>query len=146
MIRSISKLHQKNKDEHRQKFLAEKELREINKELGIKPVFQKRPKVEKKETKSEVDEIEENSEEPVIGEWSTVETSKEVTRVMPIEKVPENRNSIPKPSKKQSAGDLETKNWDLNTKKQIDTFSSDDEDKPKPTLFKKRKIKKTTSN
>lgn len=71
-----------------------------------------------------------------------MDTSSEVvTNIQPQEEqVKKTHSNLPK---KQSAGDLEVKNWDLMQKKQLDTPLSDsDEDKPKTTLFKKRKIKK----
>lgn len=147
MIRSISKLHQKNKQESRENALASKELREIQKELGIQPEFKKREKIEKKEVKEKSDDTNEgdDNKEPLIGEWSVVESSTEVNPSIE-EPASEERSTIKigKPIKKQSAGDLEVKNWDINKKKQIDTSlsDSDQEDKPKFTLFKKRKIKK----
>lgn len=125
--------------------MAAKELREIQKELGIKSEFKKREKVEKKEAVKNNDDTKEDSEDkPTVGEWSTVESSVEPTPTVTESEVQERTSiKVSRPAKKQSAADLEVKNWDISTKKQIDTSlsDSDEEQKPKATLFKKRKIK-----
>ncbi|CCH42211.1 hypothetical protein BN7_1755 [Wickerhamomyces ciferrii] len=139
--RSISKLHQKNKNIHKEKVEAEREQRKLNKELGIKsdykPEFKKKIKKDE-EVNEEEEEDTKESDEPNIGEWSVVE-KEDTTSNKPT--LAEHSTVPNKPKKQLSTADLETKNWNLTKSKQIDLSDSDDDTKKKPTLFKKRKLK-----